>query len=139
MESNITLSNVQKEMWRIEKFVEEVADEFNIFNSYYSNILVSLVEVAQAAGNEGNTSLSFRPERKGLVFSVEADFLGLEQDSNVLFLIRKLSDNVMVKQNFIELTFSIHSMNKELSARRRDAFHEYLSGINVSQEENNEI
>ncbi len=139
MESNITLSNVQKEMWRIEKFVEEIADEYNIFNSYYSNILVSLVEIVQSAEEEGVKRVSFLPERKGLVFTIEADFKNMEKDSNVIFLINKLADIVEVKENLIKITFSIHSMNKELSARRRDAFHEYLSGINVSEKENNEI
>lgn len=139
MERNITLSNVQQEIWRIEQFVEQIADEFNIFNSYYSNILVSLVECAQASEIEEDTRIYFRSEKRGLIFRIEGNFNHVSDDRDVGFLISKLSDQFTFEDTNIELVFSIHSINKELSAKRKSAFMDYLKGVSVEEKENNGI
>lgn len=139
MERNITLRNVQQEIWRVEQFAEQIADEFNIFNSYYSNILVSLVECAQESVGEGVSRISFRSEKRGLIFSIEGNFKHVSEDSDIVFLIDKLSDQASYDDHSIELVFSIHSINKELSAKRKSAFMDYLKGVSVEEKENNGI
>ncbi|MCF8218575.1 MAG: hypothetical protein K9I29_00025 [Bacteroidales bacterium] len=131
MERNITLRNVQKENWRIEQFVENIADEYNIFNSYYSNILVSLVETLSQSKHEDSASVSFKSSHKGLVFKIEGCFEHIDDNSDLIYLISLLGDDYFVEKDYIELIFSINSINSELSAIRKKAFQNYLQGEQI--------
>ncbi|MGM0647958.1 MAG: hypothetical protein ACQESZ_06180 [Bacteroidota bacterium] len=131
MESNITLNRGQEETWQIEQFVEQIADQYNIFNSYYSNILVSLVESVYVVGQEEAVNISFWSEKSGLYFFIEGGFSKVGTDDDFTFLISKLSDHYKVSNEGLTLRFSINSINKELSAHRKDAYFNYLNGMEV--------
>ena len=131
MESSVTLKSLQKENWRIEQFVEKIADEYNIFNSYYSNILVSLIETLNQSKHEESVNVSFSSGRNGLIFSIDGVYDHIDDNSDLSYLISLLCDDYSVKQDNIELTFSINSINSELSALRKNAFHKYLKGEEV--------
>lgn len=132
MESNVTVRSLQEENWRIEQFVENIADEYNIFNSYYSNILVSLIETLNHSRHEEAVNVSFNANHKGLKFSVNGVFGHIDDNSDLSYLISLLCDDYTVKPDNIELLFSINSINSELSALRKNAFHKYLKGEEIS-------
>ena len=131
MENNITLNNVQEESWRIEQFVEEIADKYNIFSSYYSNILVSLVETLNKSRHEDYVNISFQSGRNGLMFNIHGLFDKEEDYKNLSYLISLLCDDYKIESDYIQLVFSINSINSELSAYRKNAFHKYLKGEEI--------
>lgn len=134
MESTITLKAGEKSIWQIEQFAEQIANEYNIFNSYYSNILVSLIEAVQKSKEGTTVKILFWSEKKGLIFTLEGDFEEINPNSDFTFLISRLADEYKKDKDSLQLVFSINSINKELSSRRRDAFDKYLKG--ESQKEN---
>ncbi|MFO8054012.1 MAG: hypothetical protein R6U19_02480 [Bacteroidales bacterium] len=137
MESSIRLKDSQKETWRIEQFAEEIADQYNIFNSYYGNILVSLVECADIKQpSSKDIQLDFRSERNGLIFTFRGDYSHLRPEDDLIFLISKLSDHYSFDNESITIAFSINSINKELSTKRKDIFTAYLQGVAKEQKEN---
>ncbi|MGM0612479.1 MAG: hypothetical protein ACQESM_03095 [Bacteroidota bacterium] len=131
MESSVNLKNVQKESWRIEQFVEKIADEYNIFNSYYSNILVSLVETLSQSQHKESVNVSFKSSHKGLIFNIEGLFDHVGNNSDLSYMISLLCDDYSLKPDNIELIFSINSINSELSALRKNAFQQYLQGEEI--------
>lgn len=138
MESKITLDRGQEETWQIEQFVEQIADQYNIFNSYYSNVLVSLVESVHNVGHNEAVNITFWSEKAGLCFFIDGDFSNFNRDDDFTFLISKLSDHYKTSNKGLTLMFSINSINKELSAHRKDAFTEYLKGAEVKANDEDE-
>ncbi|MCF8331497.1 MAG: hypothetical protein K9H84_03510 [Bacteroidales bacterium] len=134
MESTITLKAAEEEIWRIEQFVEKTANEYNIFNSYYSNILVSIIEAVQHVKKGSDVTISFWSEKKGLFFTIKGQFEDINPESDFVYLIEKLSDEYKADNDFLCLVFSINSINKKLSSIRRDAFDRFIKGD--SQKEN---
>lgn len=132
MESKITLKNQEKQFWKIERFVEEIADEYNIFNSYYSNILISLVEIAD---RQEEITIHFGSGKKGLIFTVIVENKDNINDQDLEFLLSKITDEFHVTANQIEIVFSINSINKELSSNRQKKFREYVRGVGVKKNE----
>lgn len=128
-------------LYIVEKFVENICDTYNIFNSYYGNILVSVTEAVKNAiihGNKNNKNkkviLSFEANEKGLSFTIEDEGDGYNinnipnplQDENPencgkgLFLVKTLADEVTFKNNgsSIEISFKITSINYEIAIDR---------------------
>ncbi len=140
MEQNIRLNQEQNELWRVEGFVEAIADRYNIFNSYYGNILISLLESISASGkeNEGVVNLQFLPDNNGLKFIVNGDFQDINTHENLLFLLNKLADDCDYDNRSIHLTFSINSINRQLSTERRKVFGHYLQGTTSMKREKNQ-
>lgn len=140
MEQSIRLNLEQNEIWRVEKFVESIADRYNIFNSYYGNILVSLVESTSAVRekNKWVATLQFLPDNRGLKFSIYGDFGDISENKNLLFLLNKLADECEYDNQSIHLTFSINSINRQLSSERRKVFSHYIQGAGPVKREKNQ-
>ena len=128
-------------LYIVEKFVENICDTYNIFNSYYGNILVSVTEAVKNAiihGNKNNknkkVTLSFEANEKGLTFIVEDEGNGFNfknlpnplKDENPencgkgLFLVKTLADEVTFNNEgrSVEISFKITSINYEIAIDR---------------------
>ena len=135
----------------IERFVEEICDYYNINDTYFGNILISLTEAFNNAlihGNDNDESrkvhVVFESKPKGLSFTVTdegagydpdevPDPLDLEIDTSTqsgrgLFLIRSLSDKVELSNggNTIEMFFRISGIGHEAMKKRITHFNEYF-------------
>lgn len=131
---SIVLFSKKVMIHEVEGFVEDICDEFNIFNSYFGNILLCVTEAFQNARVHGNKNdetkrikitfeslplgLYFRIEDEGEGFNFEPyldqDFFPEENSSgNGLFLIKSLSDELHFYNNgkCIEIVFYISSIN----------------------------
>jgi hypothetical protein len=146
---NLVISG-QKEISRLERFVEEICDFYNINNEYFGNILLATTEAAgiliainEAAG-QGHLSISFDRNPKGLMFKIKMvdeegkeagneDILDREirkhKLSRDIFIIKALTDEITISVNAksIMLVFYVSSMNYEKSLKRITELKEYWS------------
>lgn len=134
----------------VERFIDEICDEYNISNTYFGNILVTLTESVKNAivfGNHENpkkkVKVKFEANQGYLSFSVSDEGKGYErikgnnpedlynqeeEGGNGLYLINKLSDKVKYynKGSMVELIFYISSLNLQLLVERVNKVNNYF-------------
>ncbi len=144
-----------KEIHKLEDFVEQISDVYNINSTYYSNILVALNEAVTNSIVHGNkqdanktVTIVFEAKNKGLFFTVSDQGNGFDFDnypdptditiSNYaaigkgLYLIKSLSDVITYNsdEKTLEIGFTISSINKELAVNRIQSLQEYFKTAN---------
>lgn len=149
----LILPSLPENIHKVEKFVEDICDEFNINNTYFGNILVALTEAVENAMKHGNNNdpakqvqIVFSSDPEGLSFMIKDEGKGFDLNSipdptdlNIdaeeikgrgIFLIRNLADEVNFTHNgsCVELIFKISSINHELAVERMNLLKKY-SGI----------
>lgn len=147
----LTLESKPENISLVERFVEEVCDYYNINDTYFGNILISLTEAFNNALVHGNQNdpdrkikIVFQSKPKGLSFTVSdegagydpdevPDPLDLEIDASTqtgrgLFLIRSLSDKTEISKggSTIEMFFRISGIGHETMKKRITHFNEYF-------------
>jgi hypothetical protein len=138
----------RNEINKIERFIEEICDYYNIYNEYFGNILLATTEAADIllslhdSSESGHVLISFNRNSKGLVFNIKAEeYEGnpiegediLDQEirrhklSRDIYIIRALTDEITisVKARSIILVFYVSSMNYEKSLERITRLKEY--------------
>jgi len=148
----LILESRLENMTQVERFVEGISDFYNINHNYFGNLLVSVTEAFKNAVIHGNqlnpekkVTLTFTPAAFGLTFSVEDEGTGFdyhavpdptdpalpeeEQHARGIYLIRKLSDQVVFKDpgNRVQIDFHIASINYELSVNRAKMLNQYFN------------
>lgn len=149
---SIILRSSLSEQPMLENFVDQVCEHYNIGNTYFGHILLSLTEAFQNAvihGNRGNEAQSVRINlintRRGLKFSVTDEGPGFNPDlvpdptnpdvpetetsGRGIFTITTLADEVSFANDgrTINISFYVSSMNLELSKLRAKELGMYLS------------
>lgn len=146
----IQINSSLTELYKVEEFVEQISDVYNINNNYYSTILISLDEAVRNAIEHGNSfdtekqvQISFLSSNGELIFSVSDQGTGFdassisdptdpeieleEEQGKGLFLMKQLSDKIRFNSegNTVSLHFKVSSINKELSLLRTTALRKY--------------
>lgn len=137
-----------KEISKLERFVEEICDYYNINNEYFGNILLATTEAAgilfslNEAVDEGQISISFDRNPKGLIFKIKLGNSNSKDDESEdilereirkhklardIFIIKALTDEITISVNAksIILVFYVSSMNYEKSLQRINQLKEY--------------
>lgn len=155
----ISLSG-KEEIYKLEKFIEEICDFHNINNEYFGNILLASTEAANillsvSEGPEEHLlNVIFEKTFKGFTFKIkfngpeteEHDEKYLEREikrkklAREIFIIKALADEVVisVKGESITLTFYVSSMNYEKSLGRIKQLKEYWVKKSTSVNKDNE-
>jgi hypothetical protein len=138
----------RKEVSKLERFVEEVCEYYNINNEYFGNILLATTEAADILFSLNNAcetdsiAIKFDRNRKGLVFKIklENDPVNNEDTEDLLdkeirrhklsrdiFIIKALADEITISVNAksIILVFYVSSMNFEKSLDRITKLKDY--------------
>ncbi|MEI6454923.1 MAG: hypothetical protein WCO93_01425 [bacterium] len=138
------------EIHKLERFIEEICDFYNINNEYFGNILLATTESANIllAINEnrekGKITIAFERTPKGLVFHIRvSDHASHKEKSDELleneirkhklskeiFIIRALTDEITIAVDgkTIQLVFYVSSINYEKSLQRINKLKEYFS------------
>ncbi|NTW32995.1 MAG: ATP-binding protein [Bacteroidetes bacterium] len=155
----LNLTSVLDSLHQVEKFVENICDEFNINNTYFGNILIVLTEAVENAiihGNKNNpakvVSLVFISKPEGLSFSITDEGNGFDT-SNIpdptdisqeeikgrgIFLIKSLADEIIYSNNgkTLEVIFKISSINNEMATERINMLKKYSNPKEISSIEN---
>jgi serine/threonine-protein kinase RsbW len=145
----LTLESRPENISLVERFVEEICDYYNINDTYFGNILISLTEAFNNAlihGNQNDASrkinIVFESKPKGLSFIVSDEGAGYDPDEvpdpldieietaagRGLFLIRSLSDKTEIAKggSSIEMFFRISGIGHEAMKKRITHFNEYF-------------
>lgn len=156
----LRITSELKNLNLLEKFVEEICDEFNINNTYFSNINLVMYEAVKNSIVHGNKldknkhiDIVFQNMPIGLQFNISdqgdgydtnntfdpTDINNNEVEKTGLYLIKSLSDEVKFADNgrTIEIIFKIASVNYEISIKRVNELNLYLK-IQKLEEKKNE-
>jgi serine/threonine-protein kinase RsbW len=138
----------KKEIVKLERFVEEICEYYNINNDYFGNILLATTEAAgilfslNDSGDGGKVAISFDRNRKGLIFKIKLENGLIEGEdsedlldreirrhklSRDIFIIKALTDEITISVNAksIVLVFYVSSMNYEKSLYRINQLKDY--------------
>jgi serine/threonine-protein kinase RsbW len=146
----LILPSLPENIHQVERFVEDICDEFNINNTYFGNILVALTEAVENSMKHGNgndaskmVQIIFTSKPEGLSFTIKDEGKGfdinqipdptdLNTDPNELkgrgiFLIKSLADEVKYLDNgrTVEIIFAISSINSEMAIDRINQLKKY--------------
>lgn len=136
----------------VNKFIEDICDHYNIFNSYFGHILTAVTEAVQNAILHGNRNdpekqvvLQFESRQEGLCFIISDEGYGFNPDSlpdptdisndgmmgRGLFLMRALSDEINYKDGgrTVELLFIITGIDQDVAAARADQVNKYFESV----------
>jgi hypothetical protein len=140
----------KQEVTKLERFIEEICDYYNINNEYFGNILLATTEAVDIlfSINESTenrfVTINFDRNPKGLVFKIKMgnsdgtildneDILDREirkhKLSREIFIIKALTDEITISVNArsIVLVFYVSSMNYEKSLQRINELRVYWS------------
>jgi serine/threonine-protein kinase RsbW len=159
----LVLPSLQESIHQIEKFVEDICEEYNINNTYFGNILIAVTEAFENAVTHGNcndpsknVSIIFMSKPEGLSFTISDEGKGFDinqvpdpTDINIeidkikgrgIFLIKSLADEVKFPDNGkkVEILFKISSINSELALDRINQLQEYSGTKEKASSHNNE-
>jgi hypothetical protein len=133
---------------KLERFVEEICDYYNINNEYFGNILLATTEAAgilfsiNEPAEETHLAIRFDRSSKGLIFKIR---LGHEDQDEVvnedvldreirkhklardIYIVKALADEITISVNArsITMVFYVSSMNYEKSLNRIKELKEY--------------
>lgn len=131
-----------KELNKIEQLVDIISDEYNIGETYFSNIATALIELFRNAVIHGNqfdekknvivkyqlknsiVSISIKDQGEGFDYDL-LDFKNFENSSKIgLFIVKSVSDNLKFSENGTVATveFDLSKSNELLSKARIEAF-----------------
>ena len=148
LHKKLIISSLQKDIWQVEQFVEEICDENYISTNYFGTIMLAMEEAVKNAIVHGNNqdhrkkvTITFQRKKNGLVFLIEDEGNGFnhrnipspidaeDAPGNGIFLMRSLADKVSFndKGNQVELVFSTTGINPETTLNRISHLKKYFS------------
>lgn len=150
------LKNINK----IEDFIDEICDYFNVHHDYFANILVAVTEAVNNAIIHGNKSdetkkvaVIFEAKDGNLTFTVLDQGYGFDYKSipdptdpacdgiagRGLYLMNHLTDEIEFneKGNGVKLKFAITSINNNMAQRRIEEFNKYVEEKKVEEKKDN--
>ena len=130
-----------KEINKLERFIEEICDYYNVNNEYFGNILMATTEATSILFTVtdmqefGSVLIRFDKHSKGLTFKIrlESNYKGQGDSEDILdreirkyklskeiFIVKALTDEITISLTgkSIILTFYISSLNYEKSLNR---------------------
>jgi len=150
----LTLTSDLTNITIVERFVEEISEHYNLNNTYFGNILLTLTEAFKNAvihGNQNDSSkkitILFDAGQKGLSFAISDEGEGFDYDSTPspidveddakaekgrgLFLIRSLTDDVKFTDNgrTVEMIFEIEGIGQKTMKNRLKHFNQYYKQV----------
>ncbi|MBE0647027.1 MAG: hypothetical protein IH596_04505 [Bacteroidales bacterium] len=140
--SDIISIRSNEELNRLERFIEEILDYYNIPGEYFGNIFLAVTEAVQLSlKNEGEVTVEMKKSRKGVSFSI-TQHKATDQELDELdraiakhtfaretFIIRSLADEAELLRDgkTIVLRFHITGINLERSLLRSEKLKSYLT------------
>ncbi len=132
----------------IERFVEQICNQYKLSDNYFGNILISLLEMVDYLKKHGNNVLNvqlknsdmltldvIREQHSGPEINTEENAL---LDNKSLFMISRLTDKFSISedQKTISLHFDISHTLRKKSEERGEVLKNYLSPREAYQKKN---
>jgi len=144
--NTITLKNSSANLNRIESFVEQICEGFNINDTFLGNMIIAITEVINIIEVENaEMSITFQNQQKKFffIFSDFSEELDLDlftndkvmlddaisETENSLFMINALCDDLIIdkRERKIVLTFVNEGVDDILSRHRKNYLNKYLN------------
>ena len=143
---------------KVEEFIDEICDFFNVNNDYFGNIIVAVTEAVYNAIKHGNKNdeskkviVAFELIKGCVTFTVTDEGVGFNPNSVLdptdpaneneelgrgLYLMKSLTDELEFSNNgtTVQMRFAVSSIHKELANRRIRAYQDFVLGKTVKQE-----
>jgi len=158
--SRITINSSKSQLYKVERFIEEICDRFNLSNSYFGNISIALMEAVDNAIKHGNNDndqklveIDFESKPGELVFNVKDEGGGFDEKviqdpteviddieaegGRGIFVIRALTDavNYYNQGSSIELIFRIKGIGIDMDRDRKEILRGYKEGTEKTTKE----
>ncbi len=157
--NEIVIKSECEEIRKVESFAEQICDEYNIFNSYFGNILTALVEcceiiidhIIKGKLDKREITIIFNSGKNGLMFEIKSpveifniNYLnekledGEYKNRKKYLIIKYLSDQFTISENGKKcfITFYISSINYDKTTERNRLLSEYFEKISVKKKHN---
>jgi len=144
----ISIASSFQNLLIVQRFIEEICEEFNINKTFFGNISVAVTEAVKNAISHGNREnlvknvyIEFGKDQKSLIFIIKDngngfDFNNLPDPTDInednfsgkgIYLIRSLSDKVDFLDNgsTVKIFFNICNINQNIVESRKQALNEY--------------
>ncbi|MFH1295936.1 MAG: hypothetical protein ABIJ04_01515 [Bacteroidota bacterium] len=140
--SGIIMLRSKSELNRLERFIDEILDYYNVPGEYLGNILLAVTEAAQLGlKDDHEVTIEMKKRRNGVLFRITKRTATIEELDELeraiarqaiareTFIIRSLADEAELKQEgrSIELTFHIAGINLERALLRSEILKSYLT------------
>lgn len=132
----------KEELNRLEKFIEEILDYYNVPGEYFGNILLSVTEAVQLnLKQKGTVTVEMTKNRKGVAFRIKREdgnlreldeldrAIARQKIARETFIIRSLADEAVLLREgkSMELRFHITGINLERALLRSEKLKRYLT------------
>lgn len=144
----ITIASSFQNLLVVQRFIEDICEEFNINKTFFGNISVAVTEAVRNAiahGNkeniEKNVDIEFGKDQKSFIFIVRDygagfDFTNLPDPTDIshenifgngIYLIKSLSDRVefLDKGTKVKILFNICNVNQNIIETRKQVIDNY--------------
>jgi serine/threonine-protein kinase RsbW len=151
-EKRISFGSSIANIHAVNQFVEDICDHYNIFNSYFGNILTAVTEAVQNAITHGNhkdaskkITILFTNRTDGLSFTITDEGNGFNPETlpdptdlnndgskgRGLFLMKSLSDEMTFLDGgrTVELFFNITGIDQDLAFGRVEQLNKYFQTV----------
>ena len=146
----IKIASSLEEMYRVEQFVEELSDEYLLYNNYFGNLIMAITEAVKNAIVHGNKSdsrkivlIGAEISREGLWIRVQDEGTGydisryahpenfekdLDEGKSGMMLIHRLADEVKLKNKgrTVDMLFRINGIDESIMQRRAALMHDFF-------------
>ena len=158
--SRITINSSKSQLFKVERFIEEICDRFNLSNTYFGNISIALMEAVDNAIKHGNNEndeklveIDFESKPGELVFIVKDEGGGFDEKAiqdpteviddieaeggRGIFMMRTLTDavNYYEEGSSIELIFRIKGIGMDMDRERKKMLRGYNEGVEKTTQE----
>ena len=140
--SDVITIRSKGELNRLERFIEEILDYYNIPEEYFGNILLAVTEATQLGlRDDHEVMVKTKKSRNGVSFSIKKKDASIDEKDELeaaiakqaiakeTFIIRSLADEaeLMKDGKTIELKFHITGINLERALLRSEKLKSYLT------------
>ncbi len=159
LQRHIRIAAKENNINTLESFIEQICDDFHIYDAYFGNIMASntlVLEMCMEAGGNAdfNLDIFFSSKPSGMFFKIKlcdyfldivkhydkikdkdiSDQGALSGESHRMMMIKLLCDEIRIKdkEESIELIFYITGINEQLTNQRIELLEKYYSIITAT-------
>ncbi len=156
LKRHIRLTSEQEELSKLEAFIENICDDYHIYDLYFGNILTVNVLAYELfmdrlSGTNYHIDLYFEARRDGMFFTLElgeaflelasvfdkalkldaSDPESFDGDVDQVLMIRLMSDDIVIKgeEGKIALIFHVSGINELLTQQRIELIEKYFARL----------
>lgn len=133
---------------RLEEFIDQISEEFQLHDTYYGNMSAALAHVFELLivhAGQKNVNIRFDAKHEGLVFSLTINMTAFKNAFEVLpedtaLLLNRVTDDYVFDEDngFLRLYFDTKSVFSLTAKHRTNLLKDYLAGRTIKTQKKND-